>query len=170
MPTPAAQDNRCTDLTAFRSGKGSVTYRSLIYQDIDKQNINCLASHKERQKEVWVSTCHNLVLTSRNFFNYSHTKFFLFFFIFLYSKLNCNNVLSPTSWVCYFLYLLTWLLKWVASLTAMFRNMHSVPGLGIYCKACCNMTAALWALAEIGGGEQDGSEGWIASATTVTWA
>ena len=54
---------------------------------------------------------------------------------------------------------LTRLLKCPASLTAMFRNIHSVPGLGMYCKACCRITAALCALAEIGGGEQDGLEG-----------
>jgi len=65
---------------------------------------------------------------------------------------------------------LTRLLKCPASLTAMFRNIHSVPGLGMYCKACCRITAALCALAEIGGGEQDGSEGCMASATTVTCA
>lgn len=135
-------------------------------------------SRRKKCFEVLVTTCHNLVLISRYklfkvmLFIYGHIPifFYIFLFILLYWQLKCRDILSPTSWECYFLYFLTWLLKWPASLTAMFRNMHSVPGLGMYCKACCNMTAALWALAEIGGGEQDGSEGWMASATTVTWA
>ena len=55
--------------------------------------------------------------------------------------------------------ILTKLLKCPASLTAIFLNIHSVAGFGMYCKACCKITAALWALAETGGGVHVGSDG-----------
>ena len=57
-----------------------------------------------------------------------------------------------------------------ASLTAMFLSIHSEPGLGMYCKACCKITAALCTLAEMVCGGPDESDGFIASATTCTCA